>query len=679
MLTLEPVKIRGEKSEGMICAAEELGIDDLYPECTGHDIVDMGDGDENVGKPLREVLSLNDTVLHIDNHAITHRADLFSHFGFARECVAIGIASWKSSPKINDINFANAPLPFKIHVDSPALVPRYSGCMIEIDGIGETPDWMKRKLEATGWRSINLPIDITNYVIMEMGMPMHSFDADDLVGDVHMRTSKKGETVVTLDGVERELPDGALVICDDDGIFDLLGIMGGLRSSTKDTTKRIYLHGAILDAATIRRGIIATGHRTDGSTVYEKGVPACFSEPGLKRAVSLFLELVPGARVVSELESWGDNGKAVPIDLFVERVNKMLGVEIEQKRMVQILSDLEFEVQDKGKGVLSVTPPLHRLGDITGAHDLTEEVGRIYGYNNIENALPSASIEPPVRDQRIHKIRDRLVDQGFVELLPLSLIGPDLLKKANIFTDDCTEIENAIGNETSIMTPSTLPALLEHAGKNMLEVDSLLRSFHVSTVFADSQDSHIELGGLIALRSSVDLKNDPFLLLKQEITSALSKAGYAVSIDLCDAIPSYAHSGRCADILLDKKVIGTIFEVHPDVCKRFDLPARAAGITINITQLFATEPTEIVYRDIPDYPAVCYDTTVPMAHSKSVGKLLKKIRESSKLLESVEVADLYGKESGEYKLTLRCTYRSSEKTLTEEEAKKEFASVEKLL
>mgnify|MGYP001273804678 CR=1 FL=1 len=679
LMTLEPVKIRGEQSEGMICAAEELGIETIFPECTGHDIVDMGDGDLDIGKPMKEALGLADVVLHIDNHAITHRPDLFSHFGFARECIAIGIANWKSTPEIKDIQFTNDSLPFKIHVDSPALVPKYSGCMLEIEGIGETPDWMKRRLEATGWRSINLPIDITNYVIMEMGMPMHSFDADDLVGDVHMRTSKKGETIVTLDSVERELPDGALVISDDEGIFDLLGIMGGLRSSTKDSTKRIYLHGAILDATTIRHGILATGHRTDGSTVYEKGVPACFSEPGLKRAVSLFLDLVPGARVVSELESWGDIGKAEPIDLFVERANALLGVEIEQKRMTKILSDLEFDVQDKGKGVLSVTPPLHRLGDIEGEHDLIEEVGRIYGYNAIENVLPSASISPPARDLRTNKVRDRLVNQDYIELLPLSLIGPELLKKSKISMDDCAELENAIGHETSIMTPSTLPALLEQAGKNMLEVEELLRTFHVSTVFKEQADSHTELGALIAMRSGTDLKSDPFFLLKQEVTSALQDAGYAVTIDVCKSVPDFAYTGRCADLLVDGNVIGTIFEVHPSVRSNFDLPANAAAVTINLSAVLALDPQEKIFSAISEYPAVSYDTTVAMSHSKSVGELLADIRKSSKLLESAEVADLYGKESGEYKLTLRCTYRSAEKTLTEEEAKKEFAKAEKIL
>lgn len=667
MMTLEAVKIRGEKSEGMICAASELGIEHMFPECTGKNIVDMGDGDEDVGKPLQEVFGMGDTVLHIDNHAITHRADLFSHFGFARECIAMGIAKWKSTPKINDIAFTNTPLPFKIHVDTPALVPRYSGCMLEIDSIGETPDWMKRKLEATGWRSLNLPIDITNYVIMEMGMPMHSFDADDLVGDLHMRTSKKGETVITLDETERELPDGALVISDDKGIFDLLGIMGGLRSSTKSTTKRIYLHGAILDPVTIRHGIVSTGHRTDGSTVYEKGVPACFSEPGLKRAVSLFLELVPGARVVSELESWGEDGKAEPIDLFAERTNALLGVEIEQKRMVQILTDLEFDVKDKGKGALSVTPPLHRLGDVKEQHDLIEEIGRMYGFDNIEPALPAADITPPERDQRVNTVRDSLKLDGYFELVPLSLVGPDLLQKCNIDAK-AAQVGNPLGEELSLMQPSVLPGLLEHAERALRQTGDALCTFHIGHVFSEKGE-HTELGMLVSARKQTDVKEDPFLQVKQHCSTALQAAGYSLDVKESSA-PSYAHSERSADLIVDQQTIGQIFEVHPDVCKRFDLPARASAVLLNVDALLKLDAHTTVYEQLSQFPEVRYDETIEVKEGVSATSLLNAMQKASDLLQKVEVADMY-----KNNLTLRFIYGSYERTLTEEEVKKEHQKV----
>lgn len=678
MMTLEPVKIRGEQSEGMICAAEELGIEDLFPECTGHDIVDMGDSEEDIGKPLQEVLGLTDVILHIDNHAITHRADLFSHIGFAVECVAMGIATWKNMPTFEPPTFAQDPLPFKFRVTAKDVIPRYCSCLLEIDALGETPEFMKQKLNAVGIRSISLPIDITNYVMMELGVPMHSFDADDIEGDFVARLAKEGEPLQTLDEKEWKLPEGALVFTDDKGNFDLVGIMGGLRSSTKESTRRIYLHALSIDPVTIRSTVIATGHRTEAATIYEKKVPHVSVELGFYRALALFLEHVPGAKIVSSLEAFGENGAPKPIQFSLEQAQSLLGVQISEEEAKKIFTDLEFQTDGTGD-TLVVTPPLHRLGDIAGQHDLIEEVGRIYGYNSIENALPSASIAPPKRDTRLHTMRDGLVDMNFIELLPLSLTGPDILRRCNIDTDAITEITNPLGAETSIMTPSTLPALLEHAEKNMLKVEHILRTFHVSQVFAGGSDSHNELGALIALRSDPDLLHDPFLLLKQDIKMACADAGYALSVDVCTDIPTYAASGRTANILCHDTVVGTLFEVHPDVCARFGLPSRAAALTLNISALFEIAPAERVFADIPEFPAITYDATVQMTHEKSAGALLQSIRESSALLESVEVTDLYGKDADAYNLTLRCTYRAPDRTLKEEEAKKEFSLVENIL
>lgn len=678
MMTLEPVKIRGEQSEGMICAAEELGIESLFPECTGKEIVDMGDGDENVGKPLRDVLGLNDTVLHIDNHAITHRADLFSHIGFAVECTAIGIATWKKKPEFTAPAFPDDKLPFAFRVTAKDAITRYCSCLLSIDSLGETPEFMKKRLHAVGIRSISLPIDITNYVMIEMGVPMHSFDADDIQGDFVARIAKEGEPLQTLDGKEWKLPEGALVFTDDEGNFDLVGIMGGMRSSTKESTKRIYLHALSLDPVRIRSTMIATGHRTEAGTIYEKGVPHIATELGFYRALELFLEHVPGATILSSMEASGDNGEAKPIDVPVSYLQSMLGTDISLNDASSILTNLGCTVDVSGD-TLVVTPPLHRLGDIEGKHDILEEVGRMYGYNTIAAKLPEASISPPKRDFRVHNIRDSLKESTYFELLPLSLVGPDLLKKAKLDPDTCPVVQNAIGKETSLMTPSTVPALLEHAERNMLKVDSLLKTFFVSTVFSPQGDSYKELGLLTAARSNADLLHDPFLVAKQDLEQALHDAGYDLTIDVCKDVPAYARGGRCATLKVGDTAVGTLSELHPDVCNAFDLPARACVATVNLTALFEIPAATTVFQDMPEYPAVSYDITIDLDHSKSAGALVAQIQQSSELLTSVEVADLYGKDSGTYKLTIRCTYRAADRTLTEEEAKKEFAKVEKIV
>jgi len=321
--TVEKVRIRGEESEGVICAAEELDLTEYFPSQTNdgkRPIVDLGTGDVRVGKSLREELHLTDTIFHINNHAITHRPDLFSHLGFARECTALGLAQWKKSTRNEKPirqaqdrretrNFPLTSLPFTVVNHIPNLIPRYCACCLHIDALGETPPWMRRRLEVLGWRSVNLPVDITNYVTVEVGMPLHSFDSSDFRGTVHMRTSQSGECLTTLDGVKRVPPAGSIVLSDEAGIFDLLGIMGGLRSSTKDTTRNVYLHGAGADPVSIRRTVLALGHRTEAATIYEKGIPPIIVEQGFFRAIELFLDLVPGATITSKLESFGTNGR----------------------------------------------------------------------------------------------------------------------------------------------------------------------------------------------------------------------------------------------------------------------------------------------------------------------------------------------------------------------------------
>ncbi|MDD4628590.1 MAG: phenylalanine--tRNA ligase subunit beta [Candidatus Peribacteraceae bacterium] len=672
MVTLQKAKVRGEESEGMICAAEELGIDGLFPDCTGHSIVDLGDGDDGVGRSLREYLGLNDTVLHIDNHAITNRPDLFSHIGFARECVALGLATWKKVPKAKKLMFPKTALPFETVLEQKKLVSRYCGCTLSIAASGETPVWMKRRLEAVGMRSLNLPIDITNYVTVELGMPLHSFDIADLKGAIHIRAAEEGEKIVTLDDVSRVLPAGSVVMSDDHGIFDLMGIMGGLRSSTKNSTRSIYLHSPVVDPVAIRTAVIGTGHRTDAATIYEKGVPPVMAERGLFRALELFLSLVPGAQITSRLQSWGSDGTAKPIRFSHKDAGNVLGIDIAEKVSKKILTDLGFRVARS-----SVTPPLWRVKDITGPHDLAEEVGRIFGYDRIPSALPAATLEPPPRDQRVHALRDDLKEAGFIEVLPLSLIGPDLLKACRLDPHDAIEVENALGEELSLMQTSTLPRLLEHAGRNMLSVEDKLRTFECAHVFNQREGEWLECGLLLAERRSGKLKETPFLELKQVILEELRGSGLDFEIRATEKIP-FGHPGRSADILVGGKAVGMVFEVHSQVAAAFDLPGRAAAALLDLTSLLSQSAPATVMQPVSQFPAITYDLTVTLDASRSTGELLRKIRSSSPMLEEVAVADLYdgsSLEKGRYNLTVRCTYRAKDRTLTEEEVKKAHESV----
>ncbi|OGJ56277.1 phenylalanine--tRNA ligase subunit beta [Candidatus Peribacteria bacterium RIFCSPHIGHO2_02_FULL_52_16] len=675
MMTLEKMKIRGEESDGMICASEELALEDRFPPKASEGsrpIVDLGDGDDGVGKDLRSYLNLSDTVLHIDNHAITHRADLFSHVGFARECVAMGIATWKKEPELPTFKFPKTALPFALKVENSKLMPRYCACLIAIDSLGETPDWMKKRLTATGWRPVNLPVDITNYVMMEIGVPLHSFDAGDIVGDVTMRGSKKGEKIVTLDKSELTLPEGALILEDTKGIFDLLGIMGGLRSSTKNSTRHIYLHSASLDPVSIRRAVIATGHRTDAATVYEKGVPPVITEHGFFRALELMLEFIPGATIASKLESKGDNGKPKAIDIAQEKITRMLGAEIPAKKIEKIFKDLGFTVKTKSTNAgtsFLVTAPLHRVGDIRGEHDLVEEVGRIYGFNEIDAEMPLAELRVPARDPRLHRFRDTLKAESYTEILPLSLIGVALLKKAGLDAIDAIEVQNPIGEELSLMQTSTLPGLLEHAGKNLGLTEHTLKTFTIAHVFSKNVPEHTECGLLIAEKKQRGIKEDPFLVAKDHLGAALSSIGFAMAIEKPKRIPACAHPGRAAEVSVQGSSVGWIFELHPSVRARFDLPERVAVALLDCSALIEKASASKVAKPLPTFPAITYDVTVPLSGKTEMQKILESVRGCHEFLEEVAIVDLYASAS-QKNVTMRFTYRAEDRTLTEQEVQK---------
>jgi phenylalanyl-tRNA synthetase beta chain len=547
---------------------------------------------------------------------------------------------------------------------------------------------MKQRLSAVGVRSISLPIDITNYVFLEVGVPLHSFDADAIQGDIHFRKAKKGETILTLDGVQRTLSSGALVLSDDKGIFDLLGIMGDLRSSTKPETKRIFLQSPAVDPQSIRKTIIATGHRTDAATVFEKGVPPVNVERSFLRAIELFLMLVPGAKIISKMESWGENGKTKPITLTTKRLHRLLGAPIELPKAAKILRDLGFAVEEK-KTALRVSPPLWRLRDIKSEHDLIEEVGRIYGYDAIPSDLPKAELIPPPRDHRLLKLRTMLKEEGYTELVPLSLTSSAIIAKTGLDPARAVSIENPLGEDTRYLQPHILPGLLENAQRNMNVVERELLTFASGHIFSKQDGERTALTILRAdLKDSDDLKTNPFLLLKRDIETALTALHYSPAWVRDNVLPPFAHPGRAAHIIIDGKDIGHIEELHPSIRQNFGLPHRAATATINLTTLLGMAPVLNTAVPLPLFPAITYDITVTRTQKEKTKDLLAKLKTASPLLESVEIVDLYsGKplaESGSsdprsFNLTLRFTYRAPDRTLTEDEAKKEQEKISKLL
>ncbi|MDD5056015.1 MAG: phenylalanine--tRNA ligase subunit beta [Candidatus Peribacteraceae bacterium] len=663
------VTIRGVESEGMICAAEEVGLAEEFPpkpEDGNRAILDLTSLNLNVGTPLREALGLNDMVFHIDNHAITHRPDLFSQIGFARECVALGLAAWKKRPKEIPVKFPAAAPGFILKNDVPDLVPAYRSCVLEMEATAPTPAWMKRRLQATGWRSINLVVDITNYVLMEVGMPLHAFDIDDFKGDLHIRKAVKGEQITTLDGATRALPDGAVVISDDAGIFDLFGVMGGLRTSNKETTNRIFLQAGIIQPTSVRKTMLAMAHRTDASTVYEKGVALATAEQGLKRAIELFLSLHPRARVASKPIQWGTIKPLKPVTVGAETLTRKTGTIITPAQAKKILTDLGYKVAARGK-IMSVTPPLWRP-DTTIAEDVVEEVARIHGYDKVLPVMPDASTVPPPRDPRRHEIRDALKESGYVEMVHLALMSPELLRKMGI-GQHAVAIENPLGEELSILRPCLLPTLLLTTARELRSDNgSCLKTFEVGHAFETGKEWD-ELCLLVAARGETTLKDDPFLILKADVLGALDAAGQSATIKPTESIHTLGHPGRSAEVLVQGKRIGLLFEVHPKIRDVAGLPFRAAALVADIDSLKSMSPETTLAAPLPMFPSVELDETLPIG-TDAHGPMIERSRTLNPLLKNIRVIDLYTKDPDIRTITLRFTYRSDERTLTQQEVEK---------
>jgi len=451
----------------------------------------------------------------------------------------------------------------------------------------------------------------------------------------------------------------------------------------KPETRHLYLQSPVPDPVAIRTAIIGTGHRTDAATIFEKGVPPIMARRGFFRALELFLTLVPGTTVTSRLVTWGTDGAPKPIRFSAKDAERVLGTPVSEKTAKKILTDLGFKV---GRG--TVTPPLWRIKDIAGSHDLVEEVGRVMGYNRITPTLPAASVCLPPRERRVHVLRDSLKEQGFTEVVPLSLLGPDLLTKCGLEPSEAIPVLNALGEELSVLQTSVLPRLLEHASQNFLQVEDAVRTFTCAHAFRECGEEWLECGILMAERRSLPLSATPFLVLKQLVSDELTGSGIALEVREATKTPPFAHPGRSAELLIEGKTIGVVCELKPSVSSAFDLPGRAAVVLLDLTKLLALPSETAVFTPISQFPSITYDLTVTLDASQKSADFITKVRKSSPLLADVSVVDLYegGRThegvqlpKGAYNLTVRCTYRSPDRTLTEEEVKREHQKILELV
>ncbi len=674
VVKMEKVKIRGKESSGMICASEEIGLTEMFPKTEDKEIVDLSHIDQPIGTPLAKALGMDDTVIDIDNHAITNRADLFSHRGFAREFVANGLAKWKKrSMEVKPIQFPNTPLPIEINIADPELCSRYLATYITDVEVKESPKWLKQYLTACGVRPISNIVDITNFVMLELGMPMHAFDLDQIKGENWtMRESKKGEKLITLDEKEFELFEGVTVFDDGNELFDLCGVMGGLHSGINMKTNKILIHAPVYNPTLVRKAMRGLGQVTDAGIIYEKGVNNEVAMDAMLRTIELILEICPNARLTSkllEINNYKPENRV--IKLSKDYLKKLLGIEVSEKEVEKILTSLGFKVSTK-KEEYEVKIPSWRLGDVNIPADLAEEIGRVYGYDNIPSIIPTCNIEPVAKKpRRVYEkqIKDQLVSFGCNEIYTFAFLGEALLNKSGSKSNrDTIEVTNPISGDMALMRQSLLPRTLQTIANN-LRYKKEFTLFELSKTYHKKECKPHEQSELIIASVGKSFR---------EIQGIAEELG--LNLNPTDEHEIHHHPGRHANLILRGQKVGHFYELHPLIQKNFDIKGKVMIVEVNIEKIHEMNiEHHPKYSEIPKYPSVQLDISLLINKKDLAESYLKAIQKTDKkLIRKVELIDEYTGdkiEADKRSLTYSITYRADDRTLKEEEVNAIHAKV----
>lgn len=666
--------LRGVLSQGMICSERELGLSDE------HAGIMVLDASLAVGTPLISVVALDDVLFEIDNKSLTHRPDLWGHRGIAREVSAI--LGRPLLPLNLDVTYTS-DRPLSLSVEAPTACPRYSAVTLTGVSIAPSPLWLRALLHRVGTRAINNVVDATNFVMLDLGNPLHAFDAREVGGDaIVVRHARDGETFTTLDGTERALRPTDLLIADAERGVALAGIMGGENSEIRDDTQSVVLESANFDAATIRRTAVRLGLRTESSARFEKSLDPALVSDASRAFCRLLADLCPSVRVTSAFMDVAAPVTTPPtIRLRVDRVHRRLGVTLGAERIADMLRRLSFGVEPPGDEVLEVTVPSFRATkDIAIEADLIEEVGRSFGYDHIEPTPPSITLsEPHPNHQKLleRAARTYLTQAcGLDEMLGYAFDFEPLLERIDAVPASRLRLRNAISAE--------LPALRTALGPNLLGVleknsrrDDKLGIFELGRVFSPTDaadglpDQPITLGGLIA---DAGLGDDPdatlFFRLSgiiRGLAAAIRRAPLTLSQGGVDA--PWAHPARQARLLLGDTPIGYLAELHPQTVRALDIRHRSALFELNLDAWRASEKRDAAYRPLARYPSVFRDFAVVVAEAVRAEAVADAIRSASpELIRAVSFQSVYrgpGLESGSKSLAFAATLGHDDRTLAD--------------
>jgi phenylalanyl-tRNA synthetase beta chain len=686
----------------MICSERELGLSNEHDG-----IMELPEGIEH-GQPFIEAMGLKDIFLEVD--LTPNRPDCASVIGIAREIA--GVVRKPLTLPVQTATSRNTSNDFSVEIEASELCPRYAGSLIKNVKIGPSPWWLRKCLLSVGLRPINNIVDVTNFVMLEYGQPLHAFDFDTLAGGkIVVRTPRPDEmTFATLDDAARLLDAEMLMICDGEKPIAVAGVMGGLNSEVTGTTTNILLESACFNSVSIRKTARKLNMATDASYRFERGVDPDGTINALNRAVQLMCELAGGQVTDDGIDCYPGKTERSAIKVSVSRTSALLGVDFTAKEISDLLGSIEINSRIENNELLTVIPPSFRI-DIEREADLVEEVARLYGYNNIPATLPEVTLSYPEQDSnRLRRlaIAERLTSVGYTEAINYSFISEKNAEMMNIPADDerfeAVRLLNPLSEEQSVMRTMLLPGLLENVRKNINHQKTAIKMFEIGKVFTPignnvqprektmlsgvlSGNRHGESSPLYYKPELVDIFDAKggveFIVREMELGCAgEEEAVRFVLPEKGDGEP-FAENGYSLDILSGSLKIGSLGKIKAEVLRRFSIKHDVYYFDLLYDTICEQNTISKQFSSLPVYPSVKRDIALVVAENVSAGELLAKVRNCrEKLIESCEIFDVFqgAKIPEGYKsVALTITYRSQTKTLTEKNVEKSHSKIVRLL
>lgn len=665
-------KLRGVESNGMLCSIDELGLtQNDFPYATTDGIFILGDDcDKTLGMDIHKAIGYDDTCVEFE--ITSNRCDCMSVSGLAREAAATFGREFTFKKPVVKAGHGNVNDMLKVNIAEPEKCYRYSGAVVENVRVKESPRWLRERLRASGVRPISNIVDITNYVMLEYGQPMHAFDLRFLDGNtVNVRNAENGETITTLDGVERELNDSMLVIADENKPVAVAGVMGGEYSGIMDDTTTIVFESACFNGISVRRTAKALGMRTEASSRYEKELDPSATLDALNRALELVQLLDAGDVVNGVVDNFVNPKEPVSLKFDYKWINDFIGIDLSEDEQKKILEKIEFTFDGD-----MITAPSFR-NDIEHIADISEEVARFFGYHNIPNRILSGIAVGKLTDEQkfIRTINDTLLSCGCSEVSTFSFISPKAYDRINLAKDsemrESVVISNPLGEDTSVMRTTILPSMLGVLSHNYNHKNESASLFEVGTVYKPTEKGKLPIE---KQKIAVGLYGNgvDFYTVKgivEKLLYVLNTAEYDVQ-PVTDN-PTF-HPGRCAQFIIEGKTVATLGEVHPLVAENYNIGTRVYLAEIDVDAAYEYKLGTRTHKPLPKFPATSRDLAFVCEKEIPVLVLEKAIGEAvGKTLEAVKLFDVYEGdqiEDGKKSVAFNIRMRSSERTLTDEEA-----------